>query len=281
LKLKCLKWVRRTHLSIQNISYGQKKGRESNCQFKAGPLKVENHLEIHACRWSDTYHWKSFDEGHNFASYLTSIKGFHKKLWPFKVPRVPNLRNWDSQLGSLWKKWHSDVGPVANHKEYYEGEGDNFPQVWVVVNLVIIHVCSWFIRAPKVLQLHINQFDVGLCTSVWIIDPLVTRPHPHLEVLACPSNPEMLQVRQRTPTFSSLLFYLWTHYCVDQGVWGASHGIKAPVKLDPPIWEFWWHRRRLVNQYKRPWFPKCLMIFTRDLHQTTYRKENNISCILL
>ncbi len=30
LELKCLKWVRMTHLDISNISYGQKKGRESN-----------------------------------------------------------------------------------------------------------------------------------------------------------------------------------------------------------------------------------------------------------
>jgi hypothetical protein len=31
LKRKCLKWVHIAHLDIWNISYGQKKGRESNC----------------------------------------------------------------------------------------------------------------------------------------------------------------------------------------------------------------------------------------------------------
>jgi hypothetical protein len=31
-----------THLDISNTSYGQKKGRESNCQFNSQPLKVEN-----------------------------------------------------------------------------------------------------------------------------------------------------------------------------------------------------------------------------------------------
>jgi hypothetical protein len=31
LKRTCLKWARITHLDIWNISYGQKKGRESNC----------------------------------------------------------------------------------------------------------------------------------------------------------------------------------------------------------------------------------------------------------
>jgi hypothetical protein len=34
LKRRCLKWVRMIHLDIQNTSYGQKKGRESNWQFE-------------------------------------------------------------------------------------------------------------------------------------------------------------------------------------------------------------------------------------------------------
>ncbi len=33
-------------------------------------------------------------------------------------------------------KWHLDVAPVANHKKYYKGEGDGFPQVPAMVNLV-------------------------------------------------------------------------------------------------------------------------------------------------
>jgi hypothetical protein len=33
LELKCLKWAFMTHLRTLSISYGQKKGRESNCQF--------------------------------------------------------------------------------------------------------------------------------------------------------------------------------------------------------------------------------------------------------
>jgi hypothetical protein len=32
-KCRCPKWARMTHLDIYNISYGQKKGRESNWQF--------------------------------------------------------------------------------------------------------------------------------------------------------------------------------------------------------------------------------------------------------
>jgi hypothetical protein len=48
---------------------------------------------------------------------------------------------------------------MANHKEYYKGEGGGFLQVWVMVNLVspCIHVAHC---APKVLQLCINQLFV-------------------------------------------------------------------------------------------------------------------------
>jgi len=36
------------HLDISNISYGQKKGRESNYQFDSQPLKVGNRLDLFA-----------------------------------------------------------------------------------------------------------------------------------------------------------------------------------------------------------------------------------------
>jgi len=54
LERKCLKWARMTHLETSNISYGQKKGLESNWQFDSRPLKVTNH-PFPACRWHATY----------------------------------------------------------------------------------------------------------------------------------------------------------------------------------------------------------------------------------
>ncbi len=56
LKLRCLKWVRMTHLDTSNTSYGQKKGRESNWQIDSRPLKVKNHPNFLPCRWRATYH---------------------------------------------------------------------------------------------------------------------------------------------------------------------------------------------------------------------------------
>ncbi len=48
---------------------------------------------------------------------------------------------------------------MVRHKVYYKGEGDGFPQVWAVVNLVslcLLVVCP----CTKVLQLRINQLVV-------------------------------------------------------------------------------------------------------------------------
>jgi len=39
LELRCLKWAHIAHSDIWNTSYGQKKGRESNCQFDSRPQK--------------------------------------------------------------------------------------------------------------------------------------------------------------------------------------------------------------------------------------------------
>ncbi len=43
------------------------------CQFDSRPLKVENRLNLDACRWSETHHWKAFNESYNFALDLVSI----------------------------------------------------------------------------------------------------------------------------------------------------------------------------------------------------------------
>jgi len=126
---------------------GQKKGQKSKCQFDFWPLKVKNHIELHACRWHATYHWKPFDKGYNFALNLTSIKGLHKKLWVFKmarilIPKILAFPTWECQ-----EKWHLGPTPMVSHKEYYKREGDGFPQVWVVMSIVntcmiAIHPCT-------------------------------------------------------------------------------------------------------------------------------------------
>jgi hypothetical protein len=90
------------HFSSYNISYGQKKGRESKCQFDFQPLKVRNRPKLHVCLRCATYRWKELDEGYNFSLDFTSIKGFHNKLWASKVVEIPILGI--SGL-STWESW--------------------------------------------------------------------------------------------------------------------------------------------------------------------------------
>jgi hypothetical protein len=61
LELRCLKWACMIHLGTQNIIHGQKKGRESNCQFDFRPLKIKNRPDFFTWRWHATYYLKALD----------------------------------------------------------------------------------------------------------------------------------------------------------------------------------------------------------------------------
>jgi hypothetical protein len=88
LERRCLKWTRIDHLDIWNTSYGQKKGRESNCQFDSRPEKVRNRPNLLSFKQHVTYCWKALDESYNFALDHTSIRGLIAKLWGSKVARI-------------------------------------------------------------------------------------------------------------------------------------------------------------------------------------------------
>ncbi len=102
-------------------------------------------------------------------------------------------------IWEFWEKWKLGVTPLANHGKYYKGEGGGSPQFrpWWVLG---IHVCMWFIHAPKVLQLCITNLLFGLCRSIWIIDMLIICPNPHPRTLACPYTLKVLQIKECTPT---------------------------------------------------------------------------------
>ncbi len=88
LKFKCPKWPPIGHLDICNLSYGQKKGRESNLQFDSRPQKVRNRPLPDVWRWSAMGRWKALEESYNFGLDLTPIGGWSQELWVFKVPGV-------------------------------------------------------------------------------------------------------------------------------------------------------------------------------------------------
>jgi hypothetical protein len=162
LKRRCLKWARIAHLDIWNTSYGQKKGRESNCQFDSRAQKVENRPDLLSCRECATYRWKALDESYNF-----SIGGLIAKLWGSKVAGVPAGGISGLPLGSPGKKSHLDVASVESHRVYYKGEGGGFPQVRAMVSLVC-PCCPWLVLAPRVLQLCTNHFVWVVCKPMWM-----------------------------------------------------------------------------------------------------------------
>jgi len=68
------------HLDIGSISYGKKKGQESNWQFDSRPLKVGNQPNPDACRLSAIHRWKDLKEKYKFDLDLIPIGGLSKEL---------------------------------------------------------------------------------------------------------------------------------------------------------------------------------------------------------
>jgi hypothetical protein len=104
LERRCLKWDCITHLDIWNINYGQKKGRESNCQFDSRPLKVGNRPDLIVNKGRVTYRWKALDESYNFSFDRILIGGLLTKLWGSKVVGVPTWEISGLPLRSLGTK---------------------------------------------------------------------------------------------------------------------------------------------------------------------------------
>jgi hypothetical protein len=88
LKRRYWKWPCIDHLDICSLSYGQKKGRESNWQFDSRPLKVGSQPLLDIWFESATRSWKDIDEGYNFGSNLVAIGLYSRELWAPKVPRL-------------------------------------------------------------------------------------------------------------------------------------------------------------------------------------------------
>jgi hypothetical protein len=79
------------------------------------------------CKWSETHHWKAFDESYKFALDLIPIGALNKELCPHKIVGVQTETVSGLLLGSPETKSHLDVGIVERCKKYYMGEGGGFP----------------------------------------------------------------------------------------------------------------------------------------------------------
>jgi hypothetical protein len=149
-----------TMINLFSIMMIQKKGQESNCQFDSWPLKVKNFLDLFICRWHATYLWKALDKGYNFALDLTSIRGLHKKNMDFQSHGGPNFKNFEiPHLEVLGQNDIWMLAPWLGTKNTIRGKvvaSPKFGLWWVLW----ICVCSWFIRATKMFQLHTNQLVI-------------------------------------------------------------------------------------------------------------------------
>jgi len=162
-------------------------------------------------KWHATYRWKYLDEGYNFASDLISIRGLHTKLWAPKVVRVSTLAILSLPLGSPGTKCYLDVGLMERHKVYYKGEGGGFPQVQAMVSLMSPS-CSWFVLAPKVLQLCTNHFVLVLCRFVWVVEAFQFFLVPSRSSSTPLYLSKVLWVKERASTpYSSVVFCLDSH----------------------------------------------------------------------
>ncbi len=164
MKCKCPKWPRMSHLDVCSPSYGQMKGRESNCHFERKRLPTIKSRESTRFTWLQATCDISLESsrlGLQLTLDLIAIGGLHKKLCALKVAKVPAGGISGLSRGSPGTKSHLGVAPVESHKVYYKGEGDGFPQVRAVVSLVC-PCCPWLVLAPKVLQLCTNHF-------VWVV----------------------------------------------------------------------------------------------------------------
>jgi hypothetical protein len=167
-----------THLDILNTSYGQKKGRESNCQFDYRPLKVKNRLDFLPCSWHSTYRWKDLDEGYNFAIELISIGGFHAKLCAPKVARV-------SIVGILGQNdiWVLVPWPGIEYTIRGKVMASLKSGPWWVL---WVCVYPWLICAPKCSNYALTNLLFGLCKFMWVIESLNNLASPILKLYHAP-----------------------------------------------------------------------------------------------
>jgi hypothetical protein len=84
---------------------------------------------------------------------------FTQEVMNFQNGGSPNFENFETPNLGVLGKMTFGCSLVVNHKEYYKGESDGFfkSKLWWVL---WVCVCSWFLRAPKVLQLCTNQLVV-------------------------------------------------------------------------------------------------------------------------
>jgi hypothetical protein len=151
LKRRYRKWPCIGHLDMKSPSYGQKKGRESNCQFDSRSLKVRNRPLLDIRFESATWRWKDLDEGYNFGSDLVAIGLCSRELWPSKVPGL-QPRQFRDNFGTPFResqefvpfgcRFHSKLQRILYGGRWWlpssPGRGES-----------CVSKCPWLVPTPK------------------------------------------------------------------------------------------------------------------------------------
>jgi hypothetical protein len=161
LKRRYRKWPRIGHLDICSPSYGQKKGRESNCQFDSQPLKVRNRPLRDLRIESAIRRWKDLNKGYKFGSDLVVIRLRNRELWAPKVPGLHPGQFRDSNLGvpgksdiRTWVSWRVTEYTIGSKVVAYS-------QVRVVVCLVV--------QSARALSPHPRVSRKCELTTLWFV----------------------------------------------------------------------------------------------------------------
>jgi len=138
------------------------------------------------CKCYVTYFWKALNKGYNFALDLASIGGLHKKLRAFQTSGSFNFENFEIPNLGVMGKMTFGVTPMASHRKHCKGEGGDLPPPksgpWWTYESMYVHGSSMY---QKCSNYALTNLLFGLCRSIWIINPLVIHPNPHLGALAC------------------------------------------------------------------------------------------------
>jgi hypothetical protein len=147
------------------MSYGQKKGRESNWQFDSQPLEVGNRPDFFACRWHVAYCWKTLNTDTTLLQTSSQSEVYTRSYGALKLWESQLKFFWDSHLGVLGQNaiwmWALRRGIEYTIRGKVVASSKSGPW-WVLW----IRVCLWFILTPKVLKLCTNQLVVWFCAGL-------------------------------------------------------------------------------------------------------------------
>ncbi len=110
-------------------------------------------------------------------------------------------------FGSPETKSHLDVAFVESCRVYYKGGRWWFPPTLGHGESCVCPSCSWFVLAPKVLQLCTNHFVLVWCRSLWVSEAchffLVSS-----RSFSTPLYPSIvLRARERAPTLCPFVVF--------------------------------------------------------------------------